>query len=175
MSKIVIADSSCLIGMSKIGKLDVLRELFGEILVPEAVYHEVVIKGAGKPGADAVKAAEWIIRLAVRDELAVKTLRVNQLGQGECEAMVLALEQQADFLILDDGNARKAALALELPVIGTVAILHKAEQKGLLADFSGTLEQLKRAGFRFAYFEGECRLQDAGAGIGLLSDVFFSS
>jgi predicted nucleic acid-binding protein len=153
MFKIVVADSSCLIGLSKIGQLDILRELFGEIRVPAAVYHEVVIMGAGKPGAEAVKAAEWIIRQEVKDELAVKTLRVNPLGLGECEAMVLALEQRADFLILDDGNARKAALALELPVIGTLAILHQAAQKGLLADLPETLERLKRAGFRFADFD----------------------
>ncbi len=66
--------------------------------------------------------------------------------------MVLALEQQADLLVLDDGNARKAALALELPVIGTITILHKAAQKGLLADLSGILEHLKRVGFRFVDF-----------------------
>ncbi len=154
MFKIVVADSSCLIGLSKIGQLYLLRDLFGEIWIPPAVYHEVVIKGAGKPGADAVKAATWIVCQAVHDTLAVKTLRVTQLGMGECEAMVLALEQQADFLILDDSNARKTALALELPVIGTVAILHKAAQKGLLTDVSDALAQLKRAGFRFADFDG---------------------
>jgi uncharacterized protein len=149
MSKLVVADSSCLIGLSKIGRLAVLRDLFGEIWIPTAVYHEVVEKGAGRPGADAVQAADWILRKSVQDRLAVKTLRVNQLGLGECEAMVLALEQQADFLILDDGNARKAALALELPVIGTAALLHKAAEKGLLADLTSVLAQLHSAGFRF--------------------------
>lgn len=155
MSKIIVADSSCLIGLSKIGRLEILRDLFGEILVPSAVYHEVVVKGEGKPGAGAVKAAAWIIHQAVHDELAVKTLRVNQLGLGECEAMVLALEQQADFLVLDDGHARKAALALELPVIGTVAILHRAMEKGLLIDLPEVLEELRRAGFRFTDFKSD--------------------
>ncbi|WP_295456811.1 DUF3368 domain-containing protein [uncultured Thiodictyon sp.] len=64
--------------------------------------------------------------------------------------MVLAVERSADFLILDDARARRAALALALPVIGTVAILHKAAEKGFLRDLDETLVRLRQAGFRFA-------------------------
>ena len=150
MSKIVIADSSCLIGLSKIGQLNILKALFGQVIIPAAVYQEVVIQGTGKAGSEEIQKAEWIICQTVQDTLAVKTLRTQQLGKGECEAMVLALESQAEFVILDDGKARKIALSLELPIIGTVALLHKAAQKGFLNDdLNNILEQLKRVGFRY--------------------------
>ena len=149
MSSIVVADSSCLIGLARIDRLAVLKDLFAEILVPDAVYREVVDRGAGRPGADAVRTALWIRRQQVKDQLAVRTLRINRLGLGECEAMVLALECAAAFLILDDAKARRAALALDLPVVGTVAVLHKAAEKGLLPDLDDALERLRQAGFRF--------------------------
>lgn len=152
MSSCVVADSSCLIGLARIDRLTVLRDLFVEIEIPGAVYHEVVEQGKGRPGAEAVKSAAWIRRQEVKDQLAVRALCVNHLGQGECEAMILALEQDADFLILDDARARKAALALALPIIGTVAVLHKAAEKGLIQDLNVVLEQLAQAGFRFVEF-----------------------
>jgi uncharacterized protein len=149
MSSTVIADSSCLIGLARIDRLTLLKDLFTEILVPDAVYREVVDQGAGRPGADAVRAAPWIRCQHVKDQLAVRTLRVNRLGLGECEAIVLALECGANFLILDDAKARRAALALDLPVVGTVAVLHKAAEKGLLRDLDGALARLRQAGFHF--------------------------
>jgi hypothetical protein len=56
----VVSNSSPLINMARIGKLGLLRQLYGELFIPEAVWHEVVVKGAGEPGADEVKAATWI-------------------------------------------------------------------------------------------------------------------
>jgi len=149
MSEIVIADSSCLIGLSKINKLDVLRQLFGRILIPPAVFHEVVILGAGRPGAEAVKNAIWIETHEVKNQLAVRAFRLT-LGVGESEAIVLAAEYEADFIILDDWNARQVALALSLPVIGTIAVLTKATEKGLIEDLQATLAELREAGFRFS-------------------------
>jgi hypothetical protein len=57
---IVISDSVALIGLSAIGALDLLNRLYGTVIVPDAVYQEVVVQGAGKPGAQAVAAASWI-------------------------------------------------------------------------------------------------------------------
>jgi len=148
MSKIVIADSTCLIGLSKIGKLDILRQLFGKILIPAAVFHEVVVLGAGRSGADEVKNAEWIETQEVENQLAVKAFRLT-LGAGESEAIVLALESEADFIILDDWKARQMALGLSLSVIGTVAVLTKAAEKGIIDDLHAILKELRKAGFRF--------------------------
>jgi len=56
----VVSNASPLINLAWIGKLDLLRRLYGELFIPEAVWHEVVIEGAGQPGANEVKAATWI-------------------------------------------------------------------------------------------------------------------
>ena len=148
MSKVVVADSSCLIGLSKVGQLDLLRQLFGQVLIPKAVYHEVVVRGANRPGASEVAAAGWIEVCEIKDQLALRTLKLT-LGVGESEAIILASENSADFLILDDWKARQIALGLDLPVVGKVAILSKAVEKRLLADLPIVLESLRLAGFRF--------------------------
>lgn len=148
MSSIVIADSSCLIALSKIRQLQLLQNLFGRILIPTAVHHEIVVRGAGRPGAAEVAEAEWIETVSIKDYLALRTLKLT-LGAGESEAIVLASEQAADFIILDDWRARRVALELDLPVVGTVAILDKAVEKGLLLDLPTSLEDLRRVGFRF--------------------------
>jgi predicted nucleic acid-binding protein len=94
-----------LIGLSKIGQLDLLRQLFGQVLVSKSVYHEVVIRGANRPGASEVAAAAWIEVCEIKDQLALRTLKLT-LGIGESEAIILASEKSADFLILDDWKAR---------------------------------------------------------------------
>jgi|GEM_PF-3320502 len=88
MSKIVIADSSCLIALSKIGELRLLEQLFSQIFIPQAVHKEVVIRGEGRPGSKEVLSARWIKVHNISDRLAVNALRL-QLGIGESEAIVL--------------------------------------------------------------------------------------
>lgn len=148
MSKVVIADSTCLIGLSKVGQLDILRQLFHKIIVPQAVYHEVVMLGANQMGATEVKGAVWIETQTVQNQLAVQTLRLT-LGAGESEAIILASEQSAKFIILDDRKARQAALALSLPVIGTLAILTKAEAEEIITNKNTVIEAMRQVGFRF--------------------------
>ena len=148
MSKFVVADSSCLISLSRIGKLKVLHELFAEIIIPEAVYYEVVVRGKGRIGAEEVKKARWIKKQKVQNALAVVAFKVN-LGAGESEAIALASESKADFLILDDFKARQTAEELSLEVIGTVAVLQKAGEKGIIDNVQSVLQDLRDAGFYF--------------------------
>ena len=148
MSKFVVADSSCLISLSRIGKLEVLHELFGKIIIPGAVYYEVVVRGEGRIGAEDVKKAEWIKKHKVQNALAVRAFKVN-LGAGESEAIALASESKADFLILDDFKARQTAEELSLEVIGTVAVLQKAEEKRIIDNLQSVLQDLRNVGFYF--------------------------
>jgi predicted nucleic acid-binding protein len=148
MSKVVIADSTCLIGLSKIGKLYLLHQLFGRVIIPTAVYHEVVVLGAGRLGAEEVKNADWIETQEVENKLAARAFRLT-LGAGEAEAIALAAEREVDFIILDDWKARQVALELSLPVVGTVAVLTKAVEKRLIEELSPVLEELRKAGCRF--------------------------
>lgn len=74
---IVVSDASPLIALSAVGRLDLLRELFGSVLIPAAVYAEVVQAGAGLPGANEVGGAEWITSRTVGNTGLVKVLGLD--------------------------------------------------------------------------------------------------
>lgn len=142
----VVSNSTALVHLSAIGQLDILRQRFGEIYIPEGVYHEVVVAGAGKPGAVEVAQAAWIHTATVTDKTALALLR-SVLGAGEAESIVLALEMSADLIILDDKAARQFALAQGLRVSGTIGVLLEAGKRGEI-DFVFAMEQLLATGFR---------------------------
>lgn len=147
MTHIVIADATCLIGLSKIDRLELLPALFTRIALAPAVWHEVVVQGAGRAGSAQVQNATWIDVHTVLDTLAVEALRLN-LGAGESESMVLARELNASLVILDDFRARRAAQQLGLPIAGTAALLQRAQELGLLADAAQAINDLRGVGFR---------------------------
>jgi len=98
---IVVGNASPLINLARIGQLDLLRQLYGELLIPEAVWQEVVIQGIGQTGADEVASARWIKRVAIVNRALTIALQ-QDLDAGEAEAIVLAVERQADLLVMDE-------------------------------------------------------------------------
>jgi predicted nucleic acid-binding protein len=144
----VISDSSPLIALSRIGQLELLHGLYREVTLPQAVFQEVTQNGTGQPGADEVSAAEWILAVEVSDRPFVGSLR-RDLGEGEAEAIALAVELKADLLVVDDLLARQVAHSLGLVFVGTVGVLLEARQKGLLSEIKPCLDDLiDLAGFR---------------------------
>jgi hypothetical protein len=143
---IVISDSTPLINFAKLGRLDLLRKLFGKVCIPEAVYYEVVIEGAGKPGAVEVKTATWIERCSVAQEF-IDELTGFVLDLGERESIALALQMGADLLILDEITGRKAARQLKLHITGTIGLLERAFRRGLISDLREVLDELCASGF----------------------------
>ena len=91
---IVVADSSPLIALCRIGRLELLRDLFGIFIIPNAVRAEVSVSHAEKEGAKKALSADWIERQAVRDIPLVRLLR-HDFGAGECQAILLAREVEA--------------------------------------------------------------------------------
>lgn len=138
-----------LIGLSTIGQISLLLRRFPEgILVPTAVWREVVEGGAGQPGAAEVAAARWITVQAVNDVARVSLLRA-ELDEGEAEAIALAWETGLRPVLLDEKDARRAARRLELPVLGTVGVLVWARRAGLISSLREQLEALQtQARFR---------------------------
>jgi len=134
---IVVSDASPLIALGRIGRLDLLREIFGTLVLPEAVWTEVVEAGTEKEGALKVAESSWISRQSVRDQSLVNLLR-HDLGAGEAEAIALARECNADFLLIDERLGRSAAKSLGLKVVGLVGVLIEARERGLVTD-AGTL------------------------------------
>ena len=146
---IVVANAGPLIALAQIGQLHILPALYGEIHIPPAVRNEVLAHGHERPGAAAVSAAPWIRTDHVRDRTAVQLL-LERLDAGESAAIVLALELEADLLLIDEARGRRIAEARGLSKTGTVGTLIAAKQHGILATVTPLLDSLLASGFRLS-------------------------
>lgn len=144
---IVVSNSSPLIALSIVDSLDLLRALYSTIHIPEAVFHEVVVRGAGRPGATAVANAYWIVQQSPANQQTVAQLLLAGLDQGESEAIVLASELPSDLLILDESRARTVARQRGLSVTGTLGVLIAAKNAGMVVAIKPLLGRLSAAGF----------------------------
>jgi predicted nucleic acid-binding protein len=146
---ITVSNAGPLIHLCWIGQLDLLRELYGEVIIPQAVYEEVVVQGKGQPGAEEVEQAiqeGWIIMGRAQDSLALQTLQLT-LHPGEAETLVLAKERGASIALLDDDLARRTAMGLGLKITGTVGVLLLAESHDMIRDLKTALDELRAKGF----------------------------
>jgi uncharacterized protein len=137
LSEQTVTNSTCLIGLERIGRLDILPQVFSSITIPLAVKAEVGLS------------LDWLTITAVKNIAAVATLK-TQLDDGEAEAIALAMELGDVFIILDDRNARRIAQQLNLKVIGTVGMLLRAKQKGVIVEIKPLLTALEQADFRIS-------------------------
>src|SRR5687767_5806272 len=122
---IVVSNSSPITNLAVIGRLELLRQLYSTIHIPDAVYDEIVVRGAGKPGSTEVQTEAWFKRQPVTNSALVALLR-SDLDDGEAEAVALASEVKADLLLLDDRAARSAAGGLGLKYVGLLGVLLEA-------------------------------------------------
>lgn len=157
---IVVADATPLIALAKIDQLSWLPDLFGEVLIPGAVYAEIAVAGAGRSGAAEIQSANWIRLVPVTDRTKVNYL-LTQLDIGEAEAIVLAQEQQADWVVIDETKARTIAQRLGLRLIGTVGLLLLAKQQGKIPALRPCLDSLRRQQFRLSQTVYEAVLKQA--------------
>ena len=148
---IVVSNSTPLIHLSAMGRLDLLPQLFDGIVIANEVYDEVVLKGQDRPAASEVQSAEWIQRQAINNRLACAILQ-HSLDLGESATIVLAIELEADLTILDDRLARNQAQALPIKVTGTIGILLMAAEQGIV-HFQQALDALLATGFRLSAAE----------------------
>jgi uncharacterized protein len=145
----VVSNSGPLIALAAIARLDLLRALFGRIVIPQAVYEEVVIRGQDEPGSVEVEAAAWIEVRQTKDHLAIDLLR-EALDAGESEAIVLAQELSARYVLLDDALARRKTRLIGLPMIGTLGLVLMAKEMGLVPAVKPVLDELGQTEFRMS-------------------------
>ncbi len=139
---IVVSDSSALINLAWIGRLDLLHLLYRRVVIADAVWKEVVTNGKDQPGAAEVSNATWIEHLRPADENLVGFL-LQKLGPGEAESIALAIEQNADLLIIDESLGRKIAISYRIQVIGLMGILIQSKDAGLIPFVKPLLDQLQ--------------------------------
>ena len=152
-----VSNSSPLIALAQIDQLDLLRRLFGAVLVPPAVVAEV---------APTLRALPSWIEIHALTGAAPADLNRRGLGPGEREALALSLEMKPSLVILDDLPARRIANALGLPLIGTLGVLLAAKEAGLVESIRPHLDKL--AAHRF--FVSDDVYRDLLKAAGELSD-----
>ncbi len=142
----VVTNTTPLIALALISKLHLLRDLYGEVLVPPAVYEEMLAGGVERIGAAAIQAAPWIRVQPLSDPRRADLL--VDLDRGEAQAIALAQELNADLLIVDERLGRQHARRLGLTITGTLGILLKAKQLGYVDAVQPLIEQLQQGGIR---------------------------
>lgn len=138
MPELLLPDTSCLIFLGKIGRLKMLRHLYGEITVTEAVVVEHILP-----------LPEWV-KVTKPQNLHYLELLEKSVDRGEASIIALAIERMDCVVSLDDLRARKLAKSLGLRVTGTLGILHKGRMAGHLTSMREALAQLKSVDFRIS-------------------------
>jgi predicted nucleic acid-binding protein len=145
-AEIIIADTSCLIGLTNVNLLEILQRLYSKVTItPE------VAKEYGLP------LPEWIGVESLRNRQIFNIL-FKTLDLGEASAIALAYESKNPVLILDDRDAREVAQESGFKVIGTIGVLKAAFETGLIADYKPVIAKLRENKFRMPkdiekYFE----------------------
>ena len=159
---IVVSDSSLLISLAAIGRLELLRDLYRAISIPRAVYEEVAMQDPGRPGVLEVQTFDWIACGDVLDPSLVIALQAR-LDRGEAEAIVLAVELQADLLLMDERLGRVETARFGLRFLEILGALIEAKAKGYLLEIKPVLDDLRtNAGFRVSDILYARVLQEAG-------------
>lgn len=145
-----VADTSPLLALARLDLLHLLPRLFERTLIPPTVLSEATEHRPDAPGADAIRraVAEGLLHVAEPKGAIAQPSPPAWLGPGERAAIMLALEIQADWLVLDDRGARRYASDLGPAVIGTVRVLEVARDAGLIPRVLPLLERLRASGFR---------------------------
>ncbi|RLI80946.1 DUF3368 domain-containing protein [Archaeoglobales archaeon] len=140
----VVSNSTCIIALLRIGKLTLLKDLFDRIFIPEEVYREIYVDG--KEGFIELERADFFEVRKIKNHLFFNLLR-GLIDDGEAASIILALEEDASLIILDDKDARKIAEKLGLKVMGTTGILLLAKRKGVVKEIKPIIEEMKMGGF----------------------------
>ncbi len=139
----VVSDSSPLVILARLGCLDLLNRLYPRLYISAEVHHEVVIAGAGLPGASEVAKAEWVEVKNLQNQTALLTAQQKYaLGAGELSTILLGKELQADAVLLDDYKARRLAAAEGLQVRGSVGLIKTFYLRGHIADLRAAFREL---------------------------------
>jgi len=134
--EIIIADSSSIIVLHETDLLHLLHEIYLQVTITPQVADEIRIA-----------LPDWMKISAPSDQQMVSTL-LKDLDEGEASSIALALEHRNSLPIIDEKDGRKVAISLNIPIIGTLAVLLEAKQKRLVSSFKECLNKLLNKGFR---------------------------
>ena len=147
-----VTNAGPLIYLALLNRFSLLQRVINELFIPQAVYSEVVLLGAGQPGANETRETVeqgWLVRSSVQNRIAVEAL-LGSLDIGEAEVIISARENGIQQVLLDDRTARSKAKGMGLSVIGTIGILLVAQEVGVEIDIKRDLDLLIQHNFRIS-------------------------
>lgn len=153
--RLIISNTTPVINLAQIGRLDVLEGLFGRVVVPPAVVTELLAKRELFPKAGDAAACFEVVH--PNDQLLIRGFR-SAVHAGEAECLALAMENPGSLLLLDDLQARALALANGLPFTGTLGCLVEAKAMGLIDAVAPLIEKLRVSARFWISLELETRL-----------------
>jgi predicted nucleic acid-binding protein len=144
---IVVSDTTPLNYLIIIQRVEILRSLYHEVVIPQAVVYEMQATGTPEPVIEWIKnRPAWII--VKQSRLSTRVVEAD-IEEGEAEAILLAEQLGADLILLDDRRAREVAQNRGLKVVGTLGILIDAAQRNLI-DLDLAIADLKESNFRIS-------------------------
>ena len=149
----IISDTTPIISLIKINRLDLLEKLFEEVLIPEAVYRELTTNALFENEAKIVKTSSFLKTSSVQNRKSLQLLQaVSGLDDGESEAIILADELKSDVLIMDERKGRKVAEKLGIKITGTVGVLLQSYSENMISsdEIKTYLDQRKNSNIRLS-------------------------
>jgi predicted nucleic acid-binding protein len=145
MNKVLISNTGPIIALAGVNSLDLLRDLYSQILVPKAVDNEIKSCGHSCIGLQEYMAAQWI---EVRDQVTPDPLLMTELDFGEAAVLSLALQEKHSRVLIDERKARKIArMVYGLDVVGTVRVLIDSKHAGLISNVQKLIEKMRTNGY----------------------------
>ena len=138
---IVVSDTSPVLNLARIDRLELLPALYQQVIIPSAVYNELIASKRDLPAAIDLATEPWLTVATPKDEARVLKLR-EDLDPGEAEAIVLAIERHAGLLLVDERRARRIATAAGLAVTGLLGVLARAKRAGVIPFAKPLLDEL---------------------------------
>ncbi len=140
----VVVNATPLIALASVGHIVILRHLYNEVVIPPAVYSEVLAGGQYGIGVADIHDADWIKCVALSDSRRADVL--VDLDRGEAEVIALAQEIDADLVIIDERLARRYAKRSGLTLTGTLGVLLRAKSQGILPHITPLIHGLQANG-----------------------------
>jgi predicted nucleic acid-binding protein len=146
---LVVSNTSPITNLASVGVLDLLRQQFGEVVIPSAVINELKLE-TDYPGTGEIRAAikaGWLKQINLEDDKVARALQ-RELDDGEAEAIAPALQLKIETILMDERDGRSVAKSMGLVPIGVIGVLVRAKQNGNIHSIKDMLNKLKdEAGF----------------------------
>jgi predicted nucleic acid-binding protein len=155
----VVSNSSPIIALARVSKLQLLSQLFGTVFIPDGVYKELTQEG--KAGAEEVERGLIFKKENIKNQ--GELLRLAPIvGRTDAEVIILAKEKEADVALIDDRKLLKQAELQNIPAITITDILLEAKKKGLITSAKEVMDEMAIQGIGISEEDYEDTLRQAG-------------